>query len=231
MAKNNKLSRKREQRERIRTTGEAPVGNGSFVSGIVSRQAKQKIRRFSFQAHVVLPPKPVTGENDQPIEGQFVPAQNTILKIDRLLVGNNRAAKDAASEETTRLRENIAILKDADIMMEAIPHETVSQDILRLIRGYQDMETIAQRAMVNSAKKIIELEPMVIGPESIAKDLSPASCEQRASQLYLDAMNEIRAERKAADPELEKAVEDAVSEGAPVPPEPEASSEVEPSRT
>jgi hypothetical protein len=65
MARNNKITRKKAYK--------AVESTGNFVSGVNSKDSKQKPRRWTFQAHVTLAARPELDAEGKPIEGKMLP--------------------------------------------------------------------------------------------------------------------------------------------------------------
>lgn len=197
-----------------------------------SKESRQKVRRWTFEAdiQIVLPAREAV--DDQPAVAEQVMPMRT-MKLNGLHYGTAKEARGAALEQQHALRGTNDMFKRAILHVRTIPHETVSEETMRQMLGYRDMAGLLDRALelaIVEAQDIVKGEslgvrfveadsvPAVIENGEVVKRGIPARVMRDLKEdFYAQAVREKTAEL-SGEPVSEPAVE---SEEERVPFEPE----------
>ena len=222
--KNNKLTRKREMRRLERLAKQEPAAvmpDGTEV--LKSKEARQKVRRWTFEANVslVLPEqKDADGKVTRP--QQEMPLRRMKLEQTSFCAASEIKGEVKSVEEN--LKRTNALFAAAKLNVVAIPHETVSNATLNQLTGYRDMSMILDRALqlaITEAQDVVSgkaVGSQFIEAEAVAED-KEKSIEAKPARtigsikedFYKRALDEIK---KGME---QPVVAEAVAEPAPEP--------------
>lgn len=142
-----------------------------------SKESRQKVRRWTFEAdiQIVLPAREAV--DDQPTVAEQVMPMRT-MKLNGLHYGTAKEARGAALEQQHALRGTNDMFKRAILRVRTIPHETVSEETMRQMLGYRDMAGLLDRALELA---IVEAQDIVkgksLGVRFVEADVVPAVIE------------------------------------------------------
>lgn len=106
-----------------------------------TKDSKAKLRRWSYQAHVRVKP-------DLP---------TALLKLETMSYGSAKQARAECLAQAEALKQSPA-LAASEIVVKAIPHETISIATLNQVNGFRDMASILDLALttaIESAQRIL----------------------------------------------------------------------------
>ena len=178
---NNKLSRAKAQKQSFVQTQD-----GTEV--LHSKEARQKSRRWTFQADVKLI---VAAHKDQ--HGKDIPMRvlpERTLNLEAVSYGSAKQARADCSNHEQYLRMANPLFKDSILKIRAVPHETVSNETLRQIEGYRDMSLILDRALhmvIEEAQLVVEGK--AVGSQFMCAPAQPAIGEPNTPE-YKPALRE-----------------------------------------
>ena len=147
---NNKLSRAKARKQSFVQTQD-----GTEV--LHSKEARQKNRRWTFQADVKLIIAAHKNETGMDIPMRVLPERT--MNIEAVSYGTAKQARADCVSHEQYLRTVNPLFKDSILKIRAIPHETVSNETLKQIEGYRDMSVILDRALqlsIEEAQLVVE---------------------------------------------------------------------------
>lgn len=150
MVKNNKITRAEARKQSF-----VQVQDGTEV--LHSKEARQKNRRWTFQADMKLIVAAHKNETGKDIPMRVLPERT--MNLDAVSYGSAKQARVDCANHEQYLRSVNPLFKDSIIKIRAIPHETVSGETLRQIEGYRDMSLILDRALqlsIEEAQQVVE---------------------------------------------------------------------------
>lgn len=138
--RNNKISRKRSEKALLKT--QVIEHDGTEV--LVTKEARAKARRWTFEADITLTVPQPQAEDEPP---KMVTMPMRTLKLQSIAYGSSETARADCKQQEEYLRSTNNLFATAKIKVRAIPHETVSNDTMRQLSGYRDMCLILDKAL------------------------------------------------------------------------------------
>lgn len=206
---NNKLSRK------IARQAVTPQADGTEV--LHSKEARQKIRRWTFEADMVLTlpaPKDADGspkldeKTGEPLQEMTLPMRT--MRLEAVSYCTAKEVRHDVTRHEAYLRASAPMFQTARIQVRAVPHETISNNTLRQLEGYRDMAAILDKAL---GIAIDEAADVVVGksvgsqfvekPAVLADGDKPAvkavSKVDIKEDFYRRALNELKPKENSND--------------------------------
>lgn len=146
--KNNKLTRKREERLARKQSQQVAAELPDGTQVLKSKESRAKLRRWSFEADMEL----------QVLSN--APVISRVVKLEVVSYSNAREAREDCKRREQNLRATNPVFAKAKITVRAIPHETISNLTMRQLSGYRDMAMILDKAL---SLAIEEAEQVVLG--------------------------------------------------------------------
>ena len=134
--------RKQDKANRKLNKQAVPAGDGTQV--IHSKEAKQKTRRWTFEADIQLYRPGKKNEAGEEVAPFYIPMRT--LKLEAVSYCNAKQVKDDCKVHESYLRAQ-PLFQQAQIVVRAIPKETISPETLRQLEGYRDMAAILDKAL------------------------------------------------------------------------------------
>ena len=163
---NNKLSRAKAQKQSFIQTKD-----GTEV--LHTKEARQKNRRWTFQADVKLIVAAHKNETGKDIPLRVLPERT--MNLEAVSYGTAKQARADCVSHEQYLRTINPLFKDSILKIRAIPHETVSNETLKQLEGYRDMSVILDRALqlaIEEAQLVVEGKS--VGAQFMCSPAQPA---------------------------------------------------------
>lgn len=208
MPKNNKFTRARAAKLAAKQTF---IQQTDGTEVLASKEARQKLRRWSFLADVklVLPaPKnedgtPKLNEDGSPMV--MPPMQTRSIKLDSVSYADAKQVRQDCLNHKEYLHRTSPMFKNAEITVRALPHETVSHTTYKQLMGYRDMAAVLDRTLGIAITLIKDMSSgKSTGAEVVALD------DQKAKELlYSQALNAYKVDNaQATDNQSVESVEE-----------------------
>jgi len=210
--RNNKISR------RLAKQAVTPQADGTEV--LHSHEARQKNRRWTFTADIVMTlpaPKNEDGspkldeKSGQPFQEVTLPMRT--VRLEAVSYCTTKEVKGDVTRHETYLRMSAPMFRTAKIVVHAVPHETVSNETMRQLEGYRDMAAILDKALgmaIDEAADVVLGK--TVGGQFIEKDALPAEGDKPSvkavtktdlkEDFYKRALAELKPKEKPDENEL-----------------------------